>query len=104
MAYIVCPKHGGSGAAAVCSHVASRVRDESVGRGKEAEPLFPVRVICAGQKLGPTWLCAACAREHCVPAAGLELEGDAGLERFISVIGFSPVCPKCFQERYDCAT
>ena len=98
MAYILCPKHGGTGAAAVCSHVAARVEAASAGQSRET--LSPVRVTVGDTTLGPTWLCADCARQHSVPPEGLHLHGDDGLDRYMDIIGFTPICPRCFEESY----
>jgi hypothetical protein len=93
MAFVVCPKHGGHGAAAVCSHVAAVVAAQIPLDG----PLYPVSASYAGQALGPTWLCTACARGHHVPEGGLELTGEESLERLWTEIGFTPVCPRCLE-------
>ena len=62
--------------------------------------LAPVRAIFEGHHLGPTWLCPACAARHGVPPAGLLLHGDAGLERYLDDIGFTPVCRHCLSAVY----
>ena len=93
MAFVICPTHGGNGAAAVCSHVAAKLRD----RLPIESPLYPVSALYDGQTLGPTWMCATCARDHQVPEDGLRLSGEEGLERFWTDIGFTPVCPRCLE-------
>ena len=93
MAFVVCPEHGGHGAAAVCSHVATRLlAGEAI-----ALTLVPVRASYAVTTLGPTWLCPECAARFNVPAEGTTFEGDEGLERYWSEIDWSPVCPLCFE-------
>jgi hypothetical protein len=92
MALVICPRHGRQGAAAVCAHVAIAVAAQAPVDG----PLYPVSASYAGLDIGSTWLCAACAREHRVPGTGLHLTGEAGLERYFSEIGFTPVCHFCF--------
>lgn len=100
MSFILCPKHGGHGAASVCEHVAAKVAAPGGEQSLSNQTLIPVRVTYQQQTLGPTWLCADCALDHGIPAEGLALDGEAGLERFLTVIGFTPVCRHCFEERY----
>ena len=97
MAYVVCPKHGGSGASAVCEHVHRKV----IGGDSSVEPLFPVRSFYEGSTIGPTWLCSLCAKRYGVPAEGMILDGEAGLERYVMEIGWWPVCPRCFKETFN---
>jgi len=94
MAYVNCPEHGGNEAAAVCDHVAARVRSGDPIDG----PLAPVSASFEGKTIGPTWLCAECALKFEVPSEGLTLTGEAGLNRYWMVIGFALVCAKCFEE------
>lgn len=100
MAFVVCPRHGGHGAAAACSHVAAMIAAQAA----IAEAFYPVWASHAGQTLGPTWLCAACAREHHVPEEGLHLTGGEGLERFWTEIGFTPVCRWCLESVCNATT
>src|SRR5690349_17636939 len=93
MAFVVCEKHGGHGAAAVCSHIAARVlANESIN-----QRLVPIKVIYAGQMLGPTWLCPECAERYQVRASGATFQGDEGFEKYWTEIGLKPICPRCFE-------
>jgi hypothetical protein len=92
MAFVVCPQHGGHGAAAVCAHIA----EEVAARRPIAEALVPVSAVFDGSKIGPTWLCSACASRFAVPSSGGTLEGVEGLERYWTEIGFTLVCRFCF--------
>ena len=92
MAYVMCPEHGGHGAAAVCSHVVARLR----ARQAIVDKLVPVRANYAGITLGPTWPCPDCAARFGVPAGGATWEGDDGFDRYWSGIDWWPVCPQCF--------
>lgn len=100
MAYFVCHKHGGRSAASVCEHLAMTIVMSTSDHDSSGETLYPVRANYEGQEIGPTWLCATCAAIHGVPAEGLELQSESGLERFWNVIGFTPVCRKCFEETF----
>ena len=93
MAFVVCPTHGGDGAVAVCPHVAERLLASQV----IDEVLTPVTVVCEGATLGPTWLCPECAARFRVRAEGETFGGSDGLERYWVEIGFTPVCPQCFE-------
>ena len=93
MAFVMCPEHGGNVAAAVCSHVAAEV----AARIPINRPLYRVSASYDGQTLGPTWVCASCAEEHHVPEEGSRLNGEEGVERFWTTIGFTPVCPRCLE-------
>jgi len=99
MAYILCERHGGSGAAAVCDHVAASLFSTSP-HPLDSASLVPVLTTYADQTLGPTWLCPDCAALHRVPPDGLILEGEEGLDRFFDTIGFTPVCPSCLTDKY----
>ena len=91
MAFVIGPKHGGIGAAAVCSHVAAKV---AAGIPID-RPLHSISASYEGQTRGPTWVCTSCAGVHHVPEEGLRLSGEEGVERFWTEIGFTPVCPRC---------
>jgi hypothetical protein len=91
MAFVVCPEHGGHGAAAVCAHVASRL----LAKQAITDRLVPVKASYAGTTLGPTWLCPKCAERFHVPSEGMTFDGDEGLERYWSEIDWSPVCRFC---------
>lgn len=93
MAFIICPEHGGIGAAAVCSHVAEWLRAPQ----PIAVKLVPVRTSHAGTTLGPTWLCPECAARCHVPYGGATCKGDGGLEQYWSGIDWSPVRPRCLE-------
>jgi hypothetical protein len=100
MAFVVWPRHGGHGAAAVCSRLAALAAAQAPLDG----PVYPVSASYAGQTLGPTWLCAACAREHHVSAGGCHLAGEEDLERFWTENGFAPVCPCCLESLRQATT
>ena len=40
------------------------------------------------------------AREHSVPAEGLHLHGEDGLDYYWCIIDWTPVCPACFAAAY----
>src|SRR5690348_9490000 len=92
MAAILCSKHGRHGAAAVCSHVAERVRANEPIR----DALSRVRARYAGTTIGPTQLCPECAARFNVPVTGAMLEGDEGIDRFFE-IGWVQLCPRCLE-------
>ena len=91
MALVLCPKHGG-GCAAVCLHFAAMVYAGTPIR----QARFPISVTYAGQTLGPTWLCAECAARFNVPAEGVTLTDDNGLDIFWCKVDWKPVCPGCY--------
>jgi hypothetical protein len=92
MAYIMCPKHGGHGAAAVCQHILdAMVAFQQVG------PVVPLTVEFEGTRLGPIWYCNACASSHAMPPDGLLLTGEGGVDRMYE-LGWCPVCPVCLHE------
>ena len=94
MAFILCPRHGGNAAAAVCSHIAARV----IAEIPVLTALVPVYASYAGTTLGPTWLCPACAAGMAVPASGATFTGDDGLDRYLIEVDWRPVCSPCFEE------
>lgn len=81
---------------AVCPHISEVVR---AGGGPRSDvEMYPVTVSYIGHRLGPAWHCAECAQKHEIPAEGLALEGEAGMDRFWVKLGLVPVCSVCFQE------
>ena len=93
MPFVLCPEHGGHGAAAVCSHLAARL----LGKQSIDEAITPLRASYAGTPLGPTWLCPECSTRLHVSPEGATFEGDEDLERYWTGIKWSPVCPVCFE-------
>ena len=92
MAYVMCDKHGGHGASAVCAHLhAAVLAGESLGA------MSSLMVEFEGTPLGPIWFCEDCARRYGIPADGLRLTGDEGLEQMFEW-GWVPVCPLCFYD------
>ena len=92
MAYVMCPKHGGHGAAAVCRHILDSVlAGRALGKGAS------LLVEFEGHRLGPIWFCADCAARYQIPPDGLLLPGDYGIEQMFAW-GWEPVCPVCFRE------
>jgi hypothetical protein len=92
MAYVVCPRHGGQGAAAVCRHLLDAV----LGGGRLA-PVAELRVEYEGHSLGGIFYCPACAGRYGIPLEGLLLTGEAGLDRMFEW-GWCPVCPLCLRD------
>ena len=99
MPSIQCPKHGGHGTAAVCPHLAAIVNEDHRQAASQSMHICAVTVCYEGLVLGPTWLCSDCAARHGVPKEGLRLDGESGLERYWSDIGFVPVCRYCLDEK-----
>ena len=91
MAFIICQKHGGQGAAAVCPHVAAKIR-----HGEEVRDLRPCAVRYSEFKIGPIWCCRVCADHYEIPLGGVLLHGDHGIDRMFTT-DWVPVCPLCFQ-------
>ena len=74
MAYVVCQRHGGHGAAAVCRHIY-----RSVLAGEPLGHMAKLNVDYEGSQLGPIWFCAACASRDCgILSEGLLVTGDTG--------------------------
>jgi hypothetical protein len=92
VAFVVCQKHGGHGAAAVCQHVL-----DAIVASLRVGPVVSLTVEFEGIRLGPIWFCAACASCHAIRPDGLLLTGESGLDRMYE-IGWCPVCPVCFHE------
>ena len=91
MAFVVCPKHGGHGAAAVCRHIL-----DAITACRPVGPVVPLSLEYEGSRLGPVWFCAACASRHAIPPDGLLLAGEGGIDRMYE-LGWCPVCPLCFR-------
>jgi len=101
MGIILCPKHGKSGIAHVCSHIHSAVKAYSPVTEFEVWECYIV------DDIGMTnWLCAQCfeaLRSRGLPDTGFFCESkeeDAMLEQvFEQVEGVnSPVCGSCLKE------
>ena len=92
MAFVLCPKHGPHGAAAVCQHVL-----DSVLAGDRPDPMASVIVDYESTRIGPVWFCAACASRYGIPPTGLLLTGDEGLNRLYAW-EWGPICPMCFRD------
>jgi hypothetical protein len=92
MAYVMCRKHGGHGAAAVCQHIL-----DAVIAGDRLAHMANLIVEYEGHRLGPIWFCTACASRYGIPPEGLLLTGDDGIDQMFAW-GWSPVCPMCFRE------
>ena len=92
MAFMICQKHGGHGASAVCRHIADAViQSQPIG------PVAPVRVAYEGCRFGPILFCFACADRCGIPSDGLLLTGDDGLDRMYA-LDWVPVCPLCLRD------
>ena len=92
MAFVICPKHGGHGAAAVCEHLS-----RAIAAAERIGPTASLTVEYEGTRLGPIRFCTPCANLHGIPAEGLILTGDAGVERMFEW-GWTPICPVCFRD------
>jgi len=101
MGIILCPKHGKSGIAHVCSHIHSAVKAYSPVTEFEVWECYIVDDIGM-----PNWLCPQCLealRSRGLPDTGFSCESeedDAMIERvFEQVEGVnSPVCGSCLEE------
>jgi hypothetical protein len=92
MAFVMCPKHGGHGAAAVCRHLLN-----AVIAGERLPQAAGLSVDYEGTRLGPIWFCRTCANQYGIPREGMLLTGDAGLDRMYEW-GWCPVCPVCWRD------
>ena len=92
MAFVMCPKHGGQGAAAVCRHLLDAV----IARDRLPQ-IAGLTVDFEGTQLGPIWFCTTCATRYGIPPEGLSLKGDAGLARMCEW-GWCPACPVCWRD------
>jgi len=92
MAYVMCPRHGGHGASAVCRHLLDAMR-----AGNPLGPMASMEVDFEGSPLGPIWYCQACATRYGIPPDGLRLTGEDGLDRMFNT-DWTPACPACFRE------
>jgi hypothetical protein len=92
MAYVMCPKHGGHVAEAVCQHLL-----DAVIRGDRLGQLAGLSVEYEGNRLGPIWFCTTCAGRYGIPPEGLLLTGETGLDQMFDW-GWCPVCPVCLRE------
>ncbi|RBP43849.1 hypothetical protein DES53_105248 [Roseimicrobium gellanilyticum] len=83
MAYVICPKHGGSGVYMLCPHV---LRDFFAGDS------FACYHVTTNEFLVPKIeLCADCRTEW------MKLQSEDEIDDFLDRIG--PVCGRCFREK-----
>ena len=92
MVYVMCPKHGGNGAAAVCQHILN-----AVSAGERPGPMARLMVEFESHQLGPIWFCAACASQHGISPEGMVLTGESSLDQMFDW-GWCPICPLCFRD------
>ena len=92
MAYVVCQRHGGHGAAAVCRHIY-----RSVLAGEPLGHMAKLNVDYEGSQLGPSGFARHVRAGIADLSEGLLVTGDTGLDLMFTY-GWVPICPLCFRD------